>query len=44
MYKLGKILVTILGCGSSIGVPSLGNNWGIVIQKIQKIGAGGVHF
>ena len=23
-----KIKVTILGCGSSIGVPSLGNNWG----------------
>jgi len=25
---LNKIKVTILGCGSSIGVPSLGNNWG----------------
>ena len=25
---MAKIKVTILGCGSSIGVPSLGNNWG----------------
>ena len=36
MYKLGKILVTILGCGSSIGVPSLGNNWGNCNPKNSK--------
>tara|TARA_B100001123_G_C15286104_1_gene1015687 strand:- start:562 stop:1341 length:780 start_codon:yes stop_codon:yes gene_type:complete len=31
-----KIRITILGCGSSVGVPSLGNNWGKCDPKNPK--------
>ena len=32
-----SIEINILGCGSSSGVPAIGNFWETVTQKIQKI-------
>ena len=33
-----KIEVEILGCGSSSGVPAIGNYWEIVTQTTQRTG------
>ena len=31
-----KLTITILGCGTSIGVPSINGNWGVCDPKNSK--------
>ena len=31
-----QLEITVLGCGSSSGVPAIGNNWGNCNQRIRK--------
>ena len=31
-----QLKITVLGCGSSSGVPAIGNNWGVCNPKNPK--------